>query len=208
MKTTQQKPTVTAPPAAMPDTPPDHTYCLDMYENNDVSIDSYELTRAEFNTLKQHLAGLRGLIPAVAEPAAAPTQPTQPPAPETVPALDPLRGVQNFYDLEKKQPLEAKALRAQLLDQITRALPKMDTAQVQEIAQFLDLCTNNRGCLTPAEGFIVSLVNSHYLFGGLTPEAVMDEFEGPEGCKRNYEECIEMMERFNAVYGQPGGGRE
>src|ERR1035441_2566046 len=142
MKTTQQKPTVTAPPAAMPDTPPDHTYCLDMYENNDVSIDSYELTRAEFNTLKQHLAGLRGLIPAVAEPAAAPVPAIQPPAPETVPALDPLRGVQNFYDLEKKQPLEAKALRAQLLDQMMQSLPEMDTSQVQEIAQFLDLCTH------------------------------------------------------------------
>src|ERR1017187_6372207 len=78
MKTTQQKPTETAPPAAMPDTPPDHTYCLDMYENNDVSIDSYELTRAEFNTLKRHLAGLRGIAPAAAEPATEPTTAPQP----------------------------------------------------------------------------------------------------------------------------------
>src|ERR1017187_10247549 len=115
MKTTQQKPTVTAPPAAMPDTPPDHTYCLDMYENNDVSIDSYELTRAEFNTLKQHLAGLRGLIPAVAEPAAAPVPAIQPPAPETVPALDRLR----VWVGDKLAAEEEKALRAQL--QIGRA---------------------------------------------------------------------------------------
>src|ERR1035441_7650360 len=83
-------------------------------------------------------------------PPAAPVPATQPPAPAVVP-LDPLRGVKNFYDLEKKQPKEAKALRAQLMEQITRALPKMDTSQVQEIAQFLDLCANDRGCVTPAE---------------------------------------------------------
>ena len=140
-------------------------------------------------------------------PAVAPVA-TQPPAPETVPALDPLRGVQNFYDLEKKQPKEAKALRAQLMEQITRALPKMDTSQVQEIAQFLDLCANDRGCVTPAEAFITGLVNTHYLFGGLTPEGVMDEFEGEDGFKVNYEESIEYMDRFNLAYGQPGGGRE
>src|ERR1035437_9543374 len=94
-------------------------------------------------------------------PAAAPILAIQPPTSEAAPALDPLRGVQNFYDLEKKQPKEAKALRAQLMEQITRALPKMDTSQVQEIAQFLDLCTHDRGCVTPVENFITGLVNTH-----------------------------------------------
>ena len=140
-------------------------------------------------------------------PAAAPVPATQPPAPAVAP-LDPLRGVQNFYDLERKQPLEAKALRFQLMEQITRALPKMDTAQVQEVAQFLDLCANDRGCVTPVEAFITGLVNTHYIFGGLTPEGVMDEFEGEDGFKVNYEESIEYMDRFNLAYGQPGGGRE
>ena len=204
MKTTQQKPTVTAPPAAMPDTPPDHTYCLDMYENNDVSIDSYELTRAEFNTLKQHLAGLRGLIPAVAEPAAAPTQPTQPPAPETAPALDRLR----VWVGDELPAEEEKALRAQLLEQIMQSLPKMSTSSIQQVARFMDLVENDRGCVTPVEEFITNLVMQHYDFGGLTPEGVMDEFEGEDGFKVNYEECAEGVDRFNLAYGQPGGGRE
>ena len=138
-------------------------------------------------------------------PAAAPVPTTPPPAPEAVRVLDPLRGVQNFYDLEEKQPKEAKALRAQLLGQIMQSLPKMPTAQVQEVAQFLDLCANDRGCVTPAEAFITGLVNTHYLFGGLTPEGVMDEFEGEDGFKVNYEESIEYMDRFNLAYGQPGG---
>src|ERR1019366_6073247 len=42
-------------------------------------------------------------------PAAAPVSAAPPP--EAAPALDPLRGVQNFHDLEEKQPKEAKALR-------------------------------------------------------------------------------------------------
>src|ERR1039457_21860 len=134
-------------------------------------------------------------------PPAAPVPATQPPAPAVAP-LDPLRGVQNFYDLEKKRPKEAKALRAQLLDQIMQSLPKMDTAQVQEVAQFLDLCANDRGCVTPAEAFITELVSDHYLYGGLTPEGVMDEFEGQDGFKVNYEECAEGADRFNLAYGQ------
>ena len=134
-------------------------------------------------------------------PPAAPVPATQPPAPAVAP-LDPLRGVQNFYDLEEKRPKEAKALRAQLLDQIMQSLPKMATAQVQEVAQFLDLCANDRGCVTPAEAFITDLVNTHYLFGGLTPEGVMDEFEGQDGFRVNYEECAEGVDRFNLAYGQ------
>src|ERR1035437_6743978 len=135
--------------------------------------------------------------PKTETPAAAPASITQPPAPEAAPVLDPLRGVQNFYDLEEKQPKEAKALRAQLLGQIMQSLPKMPTAQVQEVAQFLDLCANGRGCVTPAEEFITGLVNTHYLFGGLTPEGVMDALEGQDGFKVNYEECVEGVDRFN-----------
>jgi hypothetical protein len=135
-------------------------------------------------------------------PAAAPVPATPPPAPEAAPVLDPLRGVQNFYDLEEKQPKEAKALRAQLLGQIMQSLPKMDTARVQEVAQFMDLCNNDRGCVTPVESFITDLVSDHYLYGGLTPEGVMAEFEGQDGFKVNYEECAEGVDRFNLAYGQ------
>jgi hypothetical protein len=133
-------------------------------------------------------------------PAAAPASAAPPP--EAAPVLDPLRGVQNFYDLEKKQPKEAKALRAQLLEQIMQSLPKMDTALVQEVAQFMDLCNNDRGCVTPVESFITDLVSDHYLYGGLTPDGVMAEFEGQDGFKVNYEECAEGVDRFNLAYGQ------
>lgn len=138
-----------------------------------------------------------------ATPAAAPVPATPPPAPEAAPVLDPLRGVQNFYDLEEKQPKEAKALRAQLLGQIMQSLPKMATARVQEVAQFMDLCNNDRGCVTPVESFITDLVSNHYLYGGLTPDGVMAEFEGQEGFKVNYEEYVEGVDRFNLAYGQP-----
>ena len=84
-----------------------------------------------------------------------------------------------------------------------QSLPEMATAKVQEVAQFMDLCNNDRGCLTPAESFITDLVSDHYLFGGLTPERVMHEFESPDGFKINYEECIENMERFNVAYAKP-----
>ena len=74
MKTPKQNETT---PAAAPGwvnkTPPDHCYSLDMYENSDHSIDSVEMTRAEYIALKQHLAGLRGIIiPTAAVPAAEP----------------------------------------------------------------------------------------------------------------------------------------
>src|ERR1035437_581424 len=67
----------------------------------------------------------------------------------------------------------------------------------------MDLCNNDHGCVTPAESFITGLVNRHYLYGGLTPEGVMAEFEGQDGFKVNYEECVEGVDRFNLAYGQP-----
>src|ERR1039458_3438264 len=148
MKTTQQKPTETAPPAAMPDTPPDHTYCLDMYENNEVSIDSYELTRAEFNTLKQHLAGLRGIIPAVtpAEPATEPTT-----APQT--KLDPMD-----VRLSNLSPEQEQEVHAALLSRLQQQLAGMEICRIQSIAWYADMEEADRGCDTPAQDFLTTLV--------------------------------------------------
>jgi hypothetical protein len=72
MKTPKQNETTPAATANwVNETPPDHCYSLDMYENSDHSIDSVEMTRAEYIALKQHLATMRGLYPAPpAEPAA------------------------------------------------------------------------------------------------------------------------------------------
>jgi hypothetical protein len=42
------------------DTPPDHSYSIDMYENSDATIQNIEITRTEFLALKEHLARMRG----------------------------------------------------------------------------------------------------------------------------------------------------
>lgn len=41
-------------------TPPDHSYTLTMFENNDISIEEIMLTREEYVELKSRLAALRG----------------------------------------------------------------------------------------------------------------------------------------------------
>lgn len=51
------------PPDWVTTTPADHSYSLDMYENSDHTIQSVELTRAEFIALKEHLARMRGSKP-------------------------------------------------------------------------------------------------------------------------------------------------
>jgi hypothetical protein len=71
MKKTQQPKQTESTPAAAPDwvnkTPPDHCYSLDMYENSDYSTESVALARTEYITLKQYVAGLRGIVPTVPE---------------------------------------------------------------------------------------------------------------------------------------------
>ena len=186
MKTTQQKPTVTAPPAAMPDTPPDHTYCLDMYENNDVSIDSYELTRAEFNTLKQHLAGLRGIIP-VPTPAEPATEPTT--APQT--KLDPMD-----VRLSNLSPEQEQEVHAALLSRLQQQLAGMEICRIQSIAWYADMEEADRGCDTPAQDFLTTLV-LHDHVRPLTPDAaarLLEEF------RENFDSMVEGARIFTARY--------
>jgi hypothetical protein len=136
-------------------------------------------------------------------PAAVPAQPATRPPTVAPTEMDPLR-VQSVYCMEETRPQEAKALRARLLEQIIQSLPRMDTTSVQSVAQFMDLCQNDRGCVTPAESFITDLVSDHYLHGGLTPETVMHEFDGNcDGFKTNYEESLESVQRFNMAYAKP-----
>jgi hypothetical protein len=184
MKTTQQKPTVTAPPAAMPDTPPDHTYCLDMYENNDVSIDSYELTRAEFNTLKQHLAGLRGIAPAAAEPATEPTT-----VPQTT--LDPME-----VSLSELSPEQEREVRAALLARLQQQLAGMETCQIQSITWYADVVEADRGCDTPAQDFLTTLVLHNYVRPLIPDNAarLLEEF------RENFDSMVEGARAFTARY--------
>jgi hypothetical protein len=200
MKKTQPKTETT--PAATPDwvtETPEHEateYNLMMQDAQQHWEQEVQVTRAEYIELKQHLATMRGIVPAALA--------TESSAPDAKPAVlsqvDPLR-VDGIYELEKTQPEEAAALRAQLLEQITALPPEMSTSDVQQVAQFMDLCNNNRGCVTPVENFLTELVSEHYLCGGLTPEVVLHEFDGNcDGFKTNYEETVESVARFNAAY--------
>ena len=64
-------------PAATPEwvteTLAEHTYSLEMFESNDSSIQSIDMSRAEYIAIKQHLATMRGIATPrpPAEPAAA-----------------------------------------------------------------------------------------------------------------------------------------
>jgi hypothetical protein len=42
------------------ETPPDHMYCLDMFESGDNHVESIDLTRDEYIALKRHLAAVQG----------------------------------------------------------------------------------------------------------------------------------------------------
>jgi hypothetical protein len=193
------------PPAAVPEwvnETPEHEateYNLMMQDAQQHWEQEVQVTRAEYIALKQHVAGLRGIAPL--EPTVLATESSAPDAkPAPLSQVDPLR-VDSICELERTQPEEAAALRAQLLEQITAFLPKMSTSDVQNVAQFMDLCNNNRGCVTPVENFLTELVSEHYLCGGLTPEVVMHEFDGNcDGFKTNYEETVESVARFNAAY--------
>ena len=168
----------------MPDTPPDHTYCLDMYENNDVSIDSYELTRAEFNTLKRHLAGLRGIAPAAAEPATEPTT-----VPQTT--LDPME-----VSLSELSPEQEREVRAALLARLQQQLAGMETCQMQSITWYVDVVEADRGCDTPAQDFITTLVLHNYVRPLIPDNAarLLEEF------RKNFDCMVDAARIFSAKY--------
>ena len=83
--------------------------------------------------------------------------------------------------LREWKPEDKEALRARFLGGIMKSLETMCETRLQQAAQFVDLCEHNQGCITPAENFIADLMLSHYFFGGLIPDEVKDNLEGPEG---------------------------
>ena len=183
MKKTQTKTETTPPPAAaMPETPPDHSYCLDMYENNDVSIDSYEMTRAEYIALKQHLAGLRGLIPAPAEPTAEPAAAPQP-------KVDPMK-----VGLSGLSPEQKQEVRETLLDRLQLQLAGMDACNIREVARYADIQMADG--YDPAGDFIEFLVMTHHMWS-LTPDGAsmrLEEF------RENFESAAKDARIFTARY--------
>lgn len=193
MKTTMQ-PKTTTPPAAMPvpappplaapdwviETPQGSEYSLVMQDDNLTWEQDVTLTRAEYITLKRHIAGLRGIIPVpAAVPAAAP-----------VPKLDPMNVLAKF------SPEQEQEVRGALLARLIQQLAGMDTHEVRQIAWYADIEEAKCGCDTPAEEFITGLVLC-YQIRGLTPDDVAHDLES---FRENFDSMAKAARVFSARY--------
>jgi hypothetical protein len=83
-----------------------------------------------------------------------------------------------------------------------KSVARLDANSLQDVAQFIDAVEHNSGCITPAENFIVAVLNHHYQFGGLTPGEAIWEIENPDGFRINFEEALSTAKSFSAVYPQ------
>ena len=101
-----------------------------------------------------------------------------------------------IYNFNAEQQANA---RARLLAMILEPLPEMCTLQLQHVARFVDIAKNDRGSITPAEDFFTSLAVHHYR-NGLTPELAIGEIESPDGFRINFDEALDVMNRFSATY--------
>ena len=190
MKKTQPKQTAATQPAAAPegvnDTPPDHRYSVDMYENGDHSTDGVELSRAEYIALKQYVAGLRGIVPA--------TTPAEPPAESITapqPKLDPMKIPRGPLSPEQEQ--EAGAA---LLSRLQGQMANMSTCELQSLAWYVDIEDADCGCDTPAEDFITTLV-LHHTVRPLTPD---DATRKLEEFRENFDGMVRAARAFTARY--------
>jgi hypothetical protein len=130
-----------------------------------------------------------------------PPQPnTEPePAPELSqahPNPDLLRA--QLHDLPDHQ---AENARAMLLAMILKSISEKDAPRLQTVARFVEIAENDCGTVTPAENFIVDLVDRHF-YDGLTPEDALAEIEGSSGFRINFNEAVELAKRFNTQYPQ------
>jgi hypothetical protein len=122
------------------------------------------------------------------------TEPEPAPAPsQAQPEPDLLRA--QLYKLPERQ---AENARAALLAMILKSINEMD-ANLQTVAQFVEICENYSGTTTPAESFIVDLVTRHY-YSALTPEDALEAIESPDGFRINFDDAVELAKRFNAQY--------
>ncbi|MCL4852242.1 MAG: hypothetical protein KJZ78_12785 [Bryobacteraceae bacterium] len=89
--------------------------------------------------------------------------------------------------------------REKLLNLIEDSISEMDTSDLQEVAQFIDIVENDRGCTTPAEEFIKNLVFGHYARPGegLTPKIARAELET---FREHFADAVEITKRFNRIY--------
>ena len=199
MKNAQTKQTATPPPAAAPvlaqppapevedwvsDTPSETLYQLEMWQQE--TIESIDMTRREYVSLKRHLAGLRGIIP-VPTPAEPATEPTT--APQT--KLDPMD-----VRLSNLSPEQEQEVHAALLSRLQQQLAGMEICRIQSIAWYADMEEADRGCDTPAQDFLTTLV-LHDHVRPLTPDAaarLLEEF------RENFDSMVEGARIFTARY--------
>lgn len=156
-------------------------------------------TAAELFERGQQIIRETQATPPAAMPVPAPPPLAVAPATALAPAVDLLR-VQDIYNLEKTRPMDAEALRGQLVDLIDRSLQELSTSMVQQVAQFVDISLNEHGCITPAEEFITGLVSTHYFANGLIPDEVRDLLKGPEGFETNFSDFVDNTKRAKEMY--------
>jgi hypothetical protein len=111
---------------------------------------------------------------------------------------------------EKLTPEMASTLRGALISYIMRHVTELDWLDnIQRVAQFVHVVSNYGGCTTPAQTFLVDMVDAHYRYGGLTPEIVARQLdpENTDGFSMNFEEQLEnakgFLHRYPRLMAQP-----
>jgi hypothetical protein len=104
----------------------------------------------------------------------------------------------------KHSEAEEEAFQREFTDLITNAISGAGSLFLQEVAQFIDIAEHDRGCATPAEEFITSMVSSHYRNGGLTPDMVAKEIDpdNVDGFYENFKCLLDERRQFDAIYGE------
>lgn len=121
-----------------------------------------------------------------------PEQPEPSPAPPA--ELDLLRA-----KVTGLSPKEEQAMRERLLTRITESTVAMSVISLQEVAQAVDVCVNDQGCVTPFEDFVASLLMLHY-HHGVTPDEAVELLDSPDGFRANFVDFVKTAQRFRATY--------
>ena len=123
--------------------------------------------------------------------AAAPEVKTEPATATAQPHPDLLRAkIYNF------SPEQQESARAELLAMILKSVTGMDASGLQDVAQFIEICENNAGCITPAEEFITDLVMTHSGYS-LTPDWAADTLAR---FRENFGIAVNVAGRFATRY--------
>jgi hypothetical protein len=95
-------------------------------------------------------------------------------------------------------PEQEESARAELLVAIVKSLTGMTASRLQRVAQFIEICENDHGTITPAEEFITGLVMVHSSCG-LTPAYAADQLAE---FRNNFGDTIDITSQFTARYSE------